>query len=112
MTMSLTWADRSKNEESFIVYRNKQAIATLPPNSTSYIDTAFVASGKTLSYSVEAFNKDGKQVPARSLMAVSSRKSTALIIVPIPGYLLTIHLPQVAEMNTPRSMDVAGECLQ
>ena len=58
MTMNLTWADRSDNEESYIVYRNKQAIATLPPNSTSYVDVAFVAPGKTLSYSVEAFNKD------------------------------------------------------
>jgi hypothetical protein len=58
MTMSLTWADRSDSEENYIVYRNKQAIATLPPNSASYVDTAFVAPGKTLSYSVEAFNKD------------------------------------------------------
>ena len=58
MTMNLTWTDRSDNEESYIVYRNQQAIATLAPNSTSYVDIAFVAPGKTLSYSVEAFNKN------------------------------------------------------
>jgi hypothetical protein len=56
MTMNLTWTDRSDNEESYIVYRNKQAVATLAPNSTTYVDIAFVAPGKMLSYSVEAFN--------------------------------------------------------
>jgi hypothetical protein len=58
MTMNLAWTDRSNSEEGYKVYRDKQVIATLPPNSTSYVDVAFVATGKTLSYSVEAFNKD------------------------------------------------------
>jgi hypothetical protein len=58
MTMNLAWTDRSSSEESYKVYRDKQVIATLPPNSTSYVDVAFVGTGKTLSYSVEAFNKD------------------------------------------------------
>jgi len=58
MTMNLAWTDRSNSEEGYKVYRDKQAIATLAPNSTFYVDIAFVASGKTLSYSVEAFNKD------------------------------------------------------
>jgi len=56
MTMNLAWSDRSDNEESYIVYRNKQVVATLAPNSTAYVDIAFVAPGKILSYSVEAFN--------------------------------------------------------
>jgi hypothetical protein len=58
MTMNLTWTDRSNNEDGYKVYRDKQVIATLAPNSTYYVDIAFVATGKTLSYSVEAFNKD------------------------------------------------------
>ncbi len=58
MTMNLTWTDRSNSEEGYKVYRDKQLIATLPPNSTSYVDVAFVATGKTLSYSVEAFKND------------------------------------------------------
>lgn len=58
MTMKLAWTDRSNSEESYKVYRDKQVIATLAPNSTSYVDVAFVATGETLSYSVEAFNKD------------------------------------------------------
>ncbi len=58
MTMNLAWTDRSNNEDGYKVYRDKQVIVTLAPNSTSYVDVAFIAAGKTLSYSVEAFNKD------------------------------------------------------
>ena len=58
MTMNLAWSDRSNSEEGYKVYRDKQVIATLAPNSTTYVDIAFVATGKAMSYSVEAFNKD------------------------------------------------------
>ena len=58
MTMHLAWNDRSNSEDGYRVYRDQQVIATLPPNSTSYVDVAFVATGQKLSYSVEAFNKD------------------------------------------------------
>ena len=57
MTMNLTWSDRSTSEEGYIVYRDDQAIAILAPNSTNYVDVAFVATGKTLSYFIEAFNQ-------------------------------------------------------
>ena len=58
MTMNLTWIDRSNSEEGYTVYRDEKVIATLVPNSTHFVDVAFVAAGKTLSYSVEAFNQD------------------------------------------------------
>lgn len=58
MTMNLAWTDRSDTEEGYKIYRDKQAIATLAPNSTSYIDVVFVATGKTVSYSIEAFTMD------------------------------------------------------
>jgi hypothetical protein len=60
MTMNLAWADRSNNEDGYRVYRDMKVIATLAPNSTSYVDVAYVATGEQLSYSVEAFNKDWK----------------------------------------------------
>jgi hypothetical protein len=66
MTMNLTWADRSNDEEGYKVYRDGLAIATLPSNSTFYVDVAFDAAGKTLSYSVEAFSKDW-QVSTRTI---------------------------------------------
>jgi hypothetical protein len=58
MTMNLAWTDHSNSEEGYNVYRDKQVIATLAPNSTFYVDIAFVAAGETLSYVVEAFGKD------------------------------------------------------
>jgi hypothetical protein len=58
MTMNLTWSDRSNSEEGYKVYRDNKVIASLAPNSTFFVDVAFVATGKTLSYSVEAFNTD------------------------------------------------------
>lgn len=58
MTMNLAWIDRSNGEGGYKVYRDEQVIVTLAPNSTSYVDVAYVATGKTLSYSVESFNRD------------------------------------------------------
>ena len=58
MTMELAWTDRSDSEESYKVFRNEQEIATLEPNSTYYVDVAYVATGETLSYYVQAFNTD------------------------------------------------------
>ena len=58
MTMNLAWTDRSNSEEGYKVYRDELPIATLAPNSTFYVDVAFVANGKALSYSVEAFSQD------------------------------------------------------
>ena len=56
--MHLAWNDRSEIEDGYKVYRDQLVIATLPPNSTSYVDVDFVAMGEKLSYSIEAFNKD------------------------------------------------------
>lgn len=58
MTMELAWTDRSDSEESYKVFRNEQEIATLESNSTYYVDVAFVVTGETLSYYVQAFNTD------------------------------------------------------
>ena len=58
MTMNLAWTDHSASEAGYEVYRDGLVIATLAPNATFYVDVAFVATGKTLSYSVEAFKKD------------------------------------------------------
>ena len=57
MTMNLAWTDHSDSEEGYRVYRDEKVIATLASDSTVYIDVAFVATDRTLSYSVEAFNK-------------------------------------------------------
>lgn len=58
MTMNLAWTDRSNDEEGYKVYRDGKVVTTLASNATVYVDVTFVATGKALSYSVEAFNKD------------------------------------------------------
>lgn len=58
MTMHLAWMDRSDSEEGYKVFRDKKLVTTLPPNSIYYADMMFVANGKSVSYSIEAFNKD------------------------------------------------------
>ncbi len=60
ITMNLVWTDRSNNEEGYTVYRDKQAVTTLAPNTSTFVDVAFVASGQTISYSIEVFNKAGR----------------------------------------------------
>lgn len=60
LTMNLAWTDRSNNEEGYTVYRDEQAVATLGPDATSFMDVAFVETGKSLSYRVEAFSKAGR----------------------------------------------------
>ena len=57
MTMNLGWTDHSDSEESYKVYRDGLVVKTLEPNSTYYVDVSYVASGQTISYSIEAFNK-------------------------------------------------------
>lgn len=60
MKMNLSWYDRSESEDGYNVYRDGKVIAVLAPNTTYYADVSFVANGKTLSYTVEAFNANWK----------------------------------------------------
>jgi len=59
--LQLTWADNSTNEESFVVERKTgqagtyQHLATLPPNTTTYVDLS-VEEGVTYCYRVRAVN--------------------------------------------------------
>src|SRR5438309_1552146 len=61
--VALTWTDNSNNELAFAVWRSAGGaafarIAALPPNSTSYTDTA-VSAGTSYSYEVRAINSGG-----------------------------------------------------
>jgi hypothetical protein len=60
ITMNMSWSDRASNEEGYVIYRDDQPVVTLPADSTSYVDVAFAATGKSLSYRVEAFSKAGR----------------------------------------------------
>src|SRR5437870_1278195 len=61
--VNLTWTDNSDNESAFAVWRSAGGgafgrIAALPPNSTSYTDTA-VSAGTSYTYEVRAINNGG-----------------------------------------------------
>lgn len=55
--VSLTWRDNSNNEDGFRVMRDGKVIATIGPNSTSYIDEP---GNGAHTYSIVAFNAGGQ----------------------------------------------------
>lgn len=39
LTFTVTWTDKASNETSYRIFRNGEAVAELPANSTSYVDS-------------------------------------------------------------------------
>lgn len=58
VNMTLTWKDRSNNEEGFRIYRDGAKLTDLPPGSTIYEDT--LPAPGTYVYTVSAFNSSGE----------------------------------------------------
>lgn len=59
LTVTLTWSDKSNNENGFRLFRNGELIVDLPANSTSYVDKFDVNSGELVSYRLDAYNATG-----------------------------------------------------
>ncbi len=57
--VDLSWADKSTNETGYRIYRNDTQVADLSANTTTYSETADIASGTVYVYSVEAYNNAG-----------------------------------------------------
>ena len=57
--MEMAWTDRATNETGYKVFRDGQAVATLGPDSSSYTDVTFLASGKNAKYYIEAYSDSG-----------------------------------------------------
>lgn len=55
-TVNLIWFDRANNEAGYNVYRDNGLVASLGADTSSYTDVAFVGTGQSLSYYVEAYN--------------------------------------------------------
>ncbi len=66
--VTLEWFDLADNESGYKVYRNGVLLATLPANSTSYVDNS--PFGGPYTYDVVAFN-DGGASPKASVIAKS-----------------------------------------
>ena len=59
---TLTWEDKSSNEDGFNIYVNNALVASIPANSTSYnvAPSGSFAAGIASKFEVEAFNGAGK----------------------------------------------------
>jgi hypothetical protein len=58
LTVVLKWQDLSASEVGYSVYRNKELVASLAENSTTYTDTTYLSYGDAATYYVEAYNYD------------------------------------------------------
>jgi len=56
LTMEMRWTDQANNETGYKVYRDGQLIATLAADTNTYTDIAFLESGKSFNYYIEAFS--------------------------------------------------------
>jgi uncharacterized protein YraI len=58
ITVILKWQDLSNSEIGYSVYRNSELVASLPENSITYTDAAYLNYGEAATYYVEAYNYD------------------------------------------------------
>lgn len=59
MTFTVSWTDRGIDETGYRVYRNGEAVAELPANSTSYVDTFDLPAGDNVDYYLQVYSPYG-----------------------------------------------------
>lgn len=59
MTFNLTWEDRATNETGYRIFRDGEAVAELPPNSTSFTETIPVENGEDIEYYLQVYGPSG-----------------------------------------------------
>ena len=59
MTVNLNWQDRASDETGYRIFRNGEAIAELPANSTAYVDTFEFTAGEDVDYYVQVYSPFG-----------------------------------------------------
>lgn len=62
INVSLSWSDRSDNEDGFYVYRNGALIATLGANTTVYAESFTGTAAQVNKYQVASFNVAGQSL--------------------------------------------------
>jgi hypothetical protein len=58
-TFNLTWEDRATNETGYRIFRDGEAVAELPANSTSWTETIPLESGEDATYYLQVFGPSG-----------------------------------------------------
>ena len=59
LTFTVSWTDRAVDESGYRVFRNGEAIAELPANSTSHVDTFEFTSGENVDYYLQVHGPSG-----------------------------------------------------
>jgi hypothetical protein len=58
-TFELTWEDRATNETGYRIFRDGEAVAELPANSTSWTETIPLESGEDATYYLQVYGPSG-----------------------------------------------------
>jgi len=59
MIFTLSWTDKATDETGYRLFRNGEAVAELPPNSTSYVDTFEFTAGENVDYYLQVYSPYG-----------------------------------------------------
>ena len=59
MTFNLLWEDRATNETGYRIFRDGEAVAELPPNSTTFSETIPIESGEDREYYLQVYGPNG-----------------------------------------------------
>ena len=59
MTFNVQWEDRASNEDGYRIFRDGDAVAELPANSTSWTQTIPLENNKSVEYYVQVYGPSG-----------------------------------------------------
>jgi len=59
LVFTISWTDRATDETGYRFFRNGEAVAELPPNSTSYVDTFEFTAGESVDYYLQVYSPYG-----------------------------------------------------
>lgn len=59
LTFTVVWADNANNEAGYRVFRNGEALADLPADSTTYTDSYDIAEDESVEYYIQVFGPSG-----------------------------------------------------
>lgn len=59
LTFTVKWTDQANGESGYRIYRNGEAIAELPANSTSYVDSSSPSVGESVEYYINVYGPYG-----------------------------------------------------
>lgn len=59
LTFNLTWEDRATNESGYRIFRDAEAVAELPANSTAWTETIPLENGESVTYYLQVYGPSG-----------------------------------------------------